>query len=520
MDSPSLGKQDAFDRSGSLIPSSSLPFPSNVSLCYPPQPSPLSDGSQGTGSYLVPPPIASPSGCLPMPTQQMYSNYPSPYYRSMLSSQQSYYSSILPTPGHHSSAFYGTFYNTGSPSVYSGTGQPSLNPINYYPSSLYMQNHETMWNPSSQTNHIASKRSYSYETNSPILPACSKVLTTSSPTLTPSVSDGYPGESTLSLAEPINSGVSVPESATKDSEFQYSTLPRPLSKAESIESLESSVNKESHPLDSEESEETDKEDLCSSFSSTSLESYTNEEVDSISNEHVLDEVPEEILQDTSFGEIQHSKDYEFTDEDLQCLLCNNFDHLIPRLDISVKLEPVVGENISKSSVLLCTQCDLMLERYLSLEKEVQQLQLQIQSMYQNNKQLVHPDKEIDRYCQASLTFDTHTNPDLCLSRSYSSPPLSSPLPPANHFSGPTEVNSSVPSEPNPTSVNPNRLDSPSSETLVNMLIQSISQNVTFDYLTISFTYLFVCSVNKYNQFDTSVKNAAVVTQIEKVSSVI
>ena len=466
MDSPSLGKQDTFDRSGSLLPSSSLPFPSNVSLCYPPQPSPLSDGSQSTGSYLVPPPIASPSGCLTMPPQQMYSNYPSPYYRSMLSSQQSYYSSILPTPGHHSSAFYGTFYNTGSPSVYSGTGQPSLNPINYYSPSLYMQNHETMWNPSSQTNHVASKRSYPYETNSPLLPAGSKVSTTSSSLLPQPPSDDYPDESTLSLAEPINPVASLPEPTTKDSEFQYSTLPRPHSKAESIESLESSVSKESLQLDSEESEETDKEDLSSSFSSTSFESYTNDEIDSISNEHVLDEVPEEILQDNSFGEIQHSKDYEFADEDLQCLLCNNFDHLIPRLDISIKLEPVVGENISKS-VLLCTQCDLMLERYLSLEKEVQQLQLQIQSMYQNNKQLVHPDKDIERYCQASLTFDTHTNQDLCLSRSYSIPPLSSPLPATDHFSGATEANSSAPSEPNPTSINPNQLESPATESLVN-----------------------------------------------------
>jgi len=470
MDSPSLSKQDTFDRSGSLIPSSSLPFPSNVSLCYPPQPSPLSDGGQGTGSYLVPPPIASPSGCLTMPTQQMYSNYPSPYYRSMLSSQQSYYSSILPTPGHHSSAFYGTFYNTGSPSVYSGTGQPSLNPINYYSPSLYMQNHETMWNPTSQTNHVSSKRTYPYETNSPSLPACSKVSTTSSSTLPQSASEEYPGESTLSLAEPINSVAPVPETTTKDTEFQYNTISRPLSKADSIESLESSVNKESLPLDSEESEETDKEDLSSSFSSTSFESYTNEEIDSITNEHVLDEVPEEILQDTSFGEIQHSKDYEFGDEDLHCLLCNNFDHLIPRLDISIKLEPVVGENISKSSVLLCTQCDLMLERYLSLEKEVQQLQLQIQSMYQNNKQLVHPDKEIDRYCQASLTFDTHTNQDLCLSRSYSSPPLSSPLPATNHFSEATEADPSAPSEPDPTSINPNRLESPAAESLANTCV--------------------------------------------------
>ena len=100
----------------------------------------------------------------------------------------------------------------------------------------------------------------------------------------------------------------------------------------------------------------------------------------------------ELLHDTSFGEtdavhpLQENRWGHATDDGLQCLLCTSDDHLLPRLDIAVKLEPVVGEHISKS-VLLCTACDLMMERYLSLEKEVAELQLQIQVMYQNNKEI-------------------------------------------------------------------------------------------------------------------------------------
>ena len=90
------------------------------------------------------------------------------------------------------------------------------------------------------------------------------------------------------------------------------------------------------------------------------------------------EDPNVILQDASFGdgEVHHSlkEAWGNADEGLQCLLCTSDDHLLPRLDIAVKLEPVVGEHISKS-VLLCTACDLMMERYLTLEKEVTELQV-------------------------------------------------------------------------------------------------------------------------------------------------
>lgn len=180
------GKNDSGEnRPTNMQISSSLSYPSNVAMCYPPQPSlssPLAEGNHGTqasANYLVPPSMASPSSCLT--TQQMYSNYPSPYYRSMLagsqqSSMSSYYGTILPPPSHHSSAFYGTFYNPNSPSVYP-SGQPPINAINYYSPSLYIQNHETMWpNSNSNSQPAPTKQTYPYESSSiNQLPSCSKV---------------------------------------------------------------------------------------------------------------------------------------------------------------------------------------------------------------------------------------------------------------------------------------------------------------------------------------------------------
>jgi hypothetical protein len=136
-------------------------------------------------------------------------------------------------------------------------------------------------------------------------------------------------------------------------------LDRPTSKCETAESPgddESSViDKES--LEESEDDLDQEEESSSSYTSSYTESYTSEDLIPIENEDILDDVPENILNDTSFGDMDRAKD--LVDDDLQCLLCNNFDHLIPRLDIAIKLEPVVGEPISKSSVLLCTQCDLM-----------------------------------------------------------------------------------------------------------------------------------------------------------------
>ena len=369
------GKVDAVDsRPTNMTISSTLPYPSN--MCYP-QPSlssPLADGnhaSQPAGNYLVPPSMASPSSCLT--TQQMYSNYPSPYYRSMLagsqqssmSSSMSYYGTILP-PGHHSSAFYGTFYNPNSPSVYPGTAQPPINPINYYSPSLYMQNHETMW-PNNNSNSQAApakRQSFSYEsTNVSQLPACSKVSSAGLSTSTlPETRTTMPEETTaLTLAEPSSEcSSSTVKPATKESDFMCDGIDRPASKCETAESPgdESSADKESLE-ESEDDQDEQEEDSSSSYTTSYTESYTSEDLIPIENddEDILENVPENILNDTSFGDIDRAKD--LVDEDLQCLLCNNFDHLIPRLDIAIKLEPVVGEPISKSSVLLCTQCDLM-----------------------------------------------------------------------------------------------------------------------------------------------------------------
>ncbi len=377
MENNTPGKIDSVDsRPANMTISSSLPYPSNVAMCYPPQPSlsspSLADGnhgSQSTGNYLVPPSMASPSSCLT--TQQMYSNYPSPYYRSMLagsqqssmSSSMSYYGTILP-PGHHSSAFYGTFYNPNSPSVYPGTAQPPINPINYYSPSLYMQNHETMWpNSNSNPQTASTKRSYSYEsTNISQLPACSKVSSVQPSTALPETRTTLPEEtSALTLAEPsAECSASAVESAAKEpTDFMCDGLDRPASKCETVESPddESSADKES--LEESEDDVDQEEDSSSSYTTSYTESYTSEDLIPIENddEDILENVPENILNDTSFGDIDRAKD--LVDEDLQCLLCNNFDHLIPRLDIAIKLEPVVGEPISKSSVLLCTQCDLM-----------------------------------------------------------------------------------------------------------------------------------------------------------------
>ena len=368
------GKMDSVDsRPTNMQMATNLPYPSNVAMCYPPQPSlssPLADGnqlgSQAPGNYLVPPSMTSPSSCLT--TQQMYSNYPSPYYRSMLagsqqSSMSSYYGTILPPPSHHSSAFYGTFYNPNSPSVYP-SGQPPINPINYYSPSLYMQNHETMWpNSNSNSQPAPAKRSYSYETsNISQLPACSKVSSSivSTNSLPESRATALPEETSTLTLEPLpECSSSAVESTSKETDFMCVELDRPTSKCETAESPgddESSViDKES--LEESEDDLDHEEESSSSYTSSYTESYTSEDLIPIENEDILDDVPENILNDTSFGDMDRAKD--LVDDDLQCLLCNNFDHLIPRLDIAIKLEPVVGEPISKSSVLLCTQCDLM-----------------------------------------------------------------------------------------------------------------------------------------------------------------
>ena len=372
------GKLDSLENRPSNMLSSSLPYPGNVAMCYPPQPSlssPLADGNhagQNTSNYLVPPPMASPSSCLT--TQQMYSNYPSPYYRSMLAGSQqstmsSYYGTILP-PSHHSSAFYGTFYNPNSPSVYPGSGQPSINPMNYYSPSLYMQNHESMWSNSNSNTQATPKRSYPHATydcsNINQLPACSKVTSSAPLSLSAELSTVVQEEEpTDTLAEPSSECPSLPvESVPKDTEFLCDGLEdQSSSKCEAVEESvgESSVDKESLE-ESEEDEIDQEEESTSSYTSSYSESYTSEDIAQIDNEDLLENVPESILNDTSFGDIDRAKD--LVDEDLQCLLCNNFDHLIPRLDIAIKLEPVVGEPISKSSVLLCTQCDLMVCKML------------------------------------------------------------------------------------------------------------------------------------------------------------
>jgi hypothetical protein len=218
-------------------------------MCYPPQPSlssPLADGNHGSqapGNYLVPPSMASPSSCLT--TQQIYSNYPSPYYRSMLagsqqSSMSSYYGTILPPPSHHSSAFYGTFYNPNSPSVYPSS-QPPINPINYYSPSLYMQNHETMWpNSNSNSQPAPAKRSYSYETsNISQLPACSKVSSSIMPinSLPESRTTALPEETSTLTLEPLpECSSSAVESAAKETDYMCVELDRPASKCETADS--------------------------------------------------------------------------------------------------------------------------------------------------------------------------------------------------------------------------------------------------------------------------------------------
>ena len=386
MENSSSNKPDSIDNrsTNQLIPNT-LPYPSNVAMCYAPQPplsSPLGSGdasSQSAGAYLVPPPMASPSSCLT--TQQMYSNYPSPYYRTMLTgSQQSSYYQLLPT-GHHSSAFYGTFYNPSSPSVYPGSGQTAMNPMNYYSTSLHpysMQNHESMW-PSNNQNAPpqsstapAAKNPYPYENSDRTVqpPSCSKATSNPPAPLPETAIVEIPEQQQQPPPEQPStvecSSTAVIETVKEPSEFLCEPLPdRPLSKAESVESLEGSAGKESDEEEGEDSEEqeTDHEEVEeeeSAYStSTYSESYTSEDLPPIDDDDdILKDVPESILNDTSFGDFDHAKE-DIVDDDLQCLLCNNFDHLIPRLDIAIKLEPVVGEPIHRSSVLLCTQCDLM-----------------------------------------------------------------------------------------------------------------------------------------------------------------
>ena len=355
----------------------------------------------------------------------------------MLGSQQSYYGTILPTPGHHSTAFYGTFYNPSSPSVYSGQAQASLNhPINYYSPSLYMpQNHEAMWNSGQQASQ--SKRSYvSFDAGTSsleTLPSCSKITSTSSassiaenPISEESIASNCQPEAPVTTTDPIE---------TEKTNFSYENLDRPVSDSEAclpseeedeedeegeeeeeeVEEEEAAIENttdtgvtedaivkmvESEEKREEEEEELGKEDesyssSCSA-STCSTDSYSDDssclsgdlapmspilEHDRRFLEVVGSRVPEDpnvILQDASFGdgEVHHSlkEAWGNADEGLQCLLCTSDDHLLPRLDIAVKLEPVVGEHISKS-VLLCTACDLMMERYLTLEKEVTELQV-------------------------------------------------------------------------------------------------------------------------------------------------
>lgn len=387
MENNSVGKSDsASERTVPNLMPAGLPYPSNVTMnpamiSYPTQPSlssPLADGSSSGQSgtpgpnYLVPPSMTSPSSCLT--TQQMYSNYPSPYtYRSM---QGGYYGSILP-PGHHSSAFYGSFYNPNS--SYPGGGQAALNP--YYSPSLYMQNHETMW--SSSGNNAPNKRSFSsYESgsNSEQPPSCSKMSSVPDSTLpsAPTVNT-IPEEPSMQPSEVLTAETAV----SQDLQQQHPPSAGFESKAdETIESVEeeSVVEKESEEEDDEEEvdqEEADEEEVeeeeeeesssnsyeSSSSPSSYTESFISDEdlppIHSHDDHDLLHSVPESILNDTSFGDMDHVAKEDLVDAELQCLLCNNFDHLIPRLDIAVKLEPVVGEPISKSSVLLCTQCDLM-----------------------------------------------------------------------------------------------------------------------------------------------------------------
>lgn len=371
-----MNKVDTLDnRTTNLIPSG-IPYPSNVAMCYPPQPplsSPLADGSHGSqaaSNYLVSPAMTSPSGCLA--SQQMYPNYPSPYYRSMLAGSQqssmgSYYSTILPT-GHHSTAFYGTFYNPGSSSVYPGSGQPTLTPMNYYSPSLYMQNPDTVWGntnqSSSQTNQNNNKRSQEYEIqSSQHLPSCSKIdLISSQPPLPQENNIQNEEHPAIQLTnEPAADCPSAGDlESNKEPEFISETIDRPPSNQGSVGSVdEESTERNSDEESAEEEEEVEQDnDTLSTYSSCYEDSYTSDDFMPIENDDILDNVPESILNDTSFGDIEQARQ-DLVDDDLQCLLCNNFDHLIPRLDIAIKLEPVVGEPISKSSVLLCTQCDLM-----------------------------------------------------------------------------------------------------------------------------------------------------------------
>lgn len=277
----------------------------------------------------------------------------------------SYYGTMLPT-GHHSSAFYGSFYNPGSSTVYPGGTQPTLTPINYYSPSIYMQNHETVWGntnqPSSQPNQ--NKKTQDFEnlsTNQ--LPSCSKAdSSTSQPPTAQDTNIQTEKQPTSQLTNkpPAECPTSQDLEQNKEQEFLSTTAERPPSKPGSVCSVEEeTTDKDSDDESAEEEEDVEPDhDTSSSYSSCSYDSYTSEDFMPIENDDILENVPENFLNDASFGEIEQAKQ-DLVDDDLQCLLCNNFDHLIPRLDIAERLEPVVGEPISKSSVLLCTQCDLM-----------------------------------------------------------------------------------------------------------------------------------------------------------------
>lgn len=111
------------------------------------------------------------------------------------------------------------------------------------------------------------------------------------------------------------------------------------------EELEQEEADEEEEIEEEEDEEEDSSSYASSSSSYTESFISDDDLPPIGNEHdLLENVPESILNDTSFGDIaDHAKEDHLVDDELQCLLCNNFDHLIPRLDIAIKLEPVVGE---------------------------------------------------------------------------------------------------------------------------------------------------------------------------------
>ena len=275
-----------------------------------------------------------------------------------------------------------------------------------------------MWNATSSPQPNQVKKTF-YEMNS-----------STSKNLEGSLPETYPRPEELPLTLPEVNTPSLLES-NKEASYPYNSISRPEEEQEeemqpekhgqdlSKEDEEDEDEEEEEEVEDDsasnspslkipykesavESEDVDEEDSSSysSFSPSSIYSCTSDDIAPASENRVS----ERILLDTSFGDcIQTSRDYAFADQDLQCLLCTNIDHLLPRLDIAIKLEPVVGEQISKS-ILLCTQCDLMLERYLSMEKEVASLQMQIQMMYKSNQRM-ESTKEPSYVCKNDPNFN-------------------------------------------------------------------------------------------------------------------